>query len=115
MSQDRRQPYLGGGDLAEEGVYRWGHRQTAGLPGESAEGQLQGQYQPGGVRLGLRDALQPALRGRSGDREAVGQSGAVEGIQIAKANLGNVPSAYANINLSWPPNISRPATYYWKS
>jgi peptide/nickel transport system substrate-binding protein len=44
----------------------------------------------------------------------VGQSGAVEGIQVAKTDLGNVPSAYANINLSWPPNISRPATYYWK-
>jgi peptide/nickel transport system substrate-binding protein len=44
----------------------------------------------------------------------VGQSGAVEGIQVAKTDLGNVPSAYANINLSWPPNISRPVTYYWK-
>ncbi|MCC7367087.1 MAG: ABC transporter substrate-binding protein [Chloroflexi bacterium] len=44
----------------------------------------------------------------------VGQSGAVEGIQVAKNDLGNVPSAYANINLSWPPNISRPVTYYWK-
>jgi peptide/nickel transport system substrate-binding protein len=44
----------------------------------------------------------------------VGQSGAVEGIQVAKVDLGNVPSAYANINLSWPPSITRPATYYWK-
>ena len=45
----------------------------------------------------------------------VGQSGAVEGIQIAKNNLGNVPSGFANINLAWPPNISRPVTFYWKS
>ena len=45
----------------------------------------------------------------------VGQSGAVEGIQIAKNNLGNVPTGYANINLTWPPSISRPATFYWKS
>jgi peptide/nickel transport system substrate-binding protein len=43
-----------------------------------------------------------------------GQAGAVEGIQIAKTDLGNVPSAFANINLTWPPSIARPVQFYWK-
>jgi peptide/nickel transport system substrate-binding protein len=45
----------------------------------------------------------------------VGQAGAVMGIMIAKNNLGNTPSAYANINLTWPPNIGRPVQFYFKS
>ena len=44
----------------------------------------------------------------------VGQAGAVQGIMVAKNDLGNTPSAYANINLTWPPSISRPVTFYWK-
>ena len=44
----------------------------------------------------------------------VGQAGAVQGIMIAKNDLGNTPSAYANINLTWPPSIARPVQFYWK-
>ncbi|MDP8923373.1 MAG: ABC transporter substrate-binding protein, partial [Chloroflexota bacterium] len=44
----------------------------------------------------------------------VGQAGAVMGIMIAKNDLGNTPSAYANINLTWPPSIARPVQFYWK-
>jgi peptide/nickel transport system substrate-binding protein len=43
-----------------------------------------------------------------------GQAGAVEGIQLAKNDLGNIPSAFANINLTWPPSIARPVQFYWK-
>jgi len=43
-----------------------------------------------------------------------GQAGAVQGIMIAKNDLGNTPSAYANINLTWPPSIGRPVQFYWK-
>ena len=45
----------------------------------------------------------------------VGQAGAVMGIMIAKNNVGNTPSAYANINLTWPPSIARPVQFYFKS
>jgi peptide/nickel transport system substrate-binding protein len=45
----------------------------------------------------------------------VGQAGAVMGIMIAKNNVGNTPSAYANINLTWPPSIGRPVQFYFKS
>jgi peptide/nickel transport system substrate-binding protein len=44
----------------------------------------------------------------------VGQAGAVMGIMIAKNDMGNTPTGYANINLTWPPSISRPCTFYWK-
>ncbi len=44
----------------------------------------------------------------------VGQAGAVMGIMVAKNDLGNTPSAYANINLTWPPSIARPVQFYWK-
>jgi len=44
-----------------------------------------------------------------------GQAGAVMGIMIAKNNMGNTPSAYANINLTWPPSIARPVQFYFKS
>jgi hypothetical protein len=37
------------------------------------------------------------------------------GIMIAKNNMGNTPSAYANINLTWPPSIARPVQFYFKS
>jgi peptide/nickel transport system substrate-binding protein len=43
-----------------------------------------------------------------------GQAGAVEGTQVAKVDLGNVPERFANINATWPPSISRPVTFYWK-
>jgi hypothetical protein len=29
--------------------------------------------------------------------------------------MGNTPSAYANINLTWPPSIARPVQFYFKS
>jgi peptide/nickel transport system substrate-binding protein len=45
----------------------------------------------------------------------VGQAGAVMGIMIAKNTMGNTPSAYANINLTWPPSIGRPVQFYFKS
>jgi peptide/nickel transport system substrate-binding protein len=44
-----------------------------------------------------------------------GQAGAVMGIMVAKNNMGNTPSAYANINLTWPPSIARPVQFYFKS
>ena len=44
-----------------------------------------------------------------------GQAGAVMGIMIAKNTMGNTPSAYANINLTWPPSIARPVQFYFKS
>lgn len=45
----------------------------------------------------------------------VGQSGAVQGILVAKTNMGNVPSRFANVNLTWPPSVTRPVTFYWKT
>ncbi len=45
----------------------------------------------------------------------VGQSGAVQGIMVAKTNLGNVPERFANVNLTWPPSIARPVTFFFKS
>jgi len=44
----------------------------------------------------------------------VGQSGAVQGIMVAKQNMGNVPERFANVNLTWPPSIARPVTFYFK-
>src|SRR3712207_3409803 len=44
----------------------------------------------------------------------VGQSGAVQGIMVAKNNMGNVPERFANVNLTWPPSITRPVTFYFK-
>jgi peptide/nickel transport system substrate-binding protein len=44
-----------------------------------------------------------------------GQAGAVMGIMIAKNYMGNTPSAYANINLTWPPSIARPVQFYFKN
>jgi peptide/nickel transport system substrate-binding protein len=43
-----------------------------------------------------------------------GQAGAVEGVQVAKVDLGNVPERFTNVNISWPPSISRPVTFFWK-
>ena len=44
----------------------------------------------------------------------VGQSGAVQGIMVAKNNMGNVPERFTNVNLTWPPSIARPVTFYFK-
>jgi len=44
----------------------------------------------------------------------VGQSGAVQGIMVTKETMGNVPERFANVNLTWPPSIARPVTFYFK-
>lgn len=44
----------------------------------------------------------------------VGQSGASEGIQVTKVDLGNVPERFLQITRVFAPNICRPVQFYWK-
>ena len=44
----------------------------------------------------------------------VGQSGAFMGVRVVKNNMGNIPSRHFNIQAGQTPNISRPATFYFK-
>lgn len=45
----------------------------------------------------------------------VGQSGAFMGVRVVKNNMGNIPSRHFNIQAGQTPNISRPATFFFKS
>jgi peptide/nickel transport system substrate-binding protein len=45
----------------------------------------------------------------------VGQSGAFMGVRIYKNNMGNIPDRQFNIQAGQTPNISRPATFFFKS
>ena len=44
----------------------------------------------------------------------VGQSGASEGVQITKNDLGNVPERFLQITRVFAPNICMPVQFYWK-
>lgn len=44
----------------------------------------------------------------------VGQSGAFMGVRVVKNNMGNIPSRHLNIQAGQTPNISRPATFFFK-
>lgn len=44
----------------------------------------------------------------------VGQSGAFMGVRVVKNNMGNIPSRHFNIQAGQTPNISRPATFFFK-
>jgi peptide/nickel transport system substrate-binding protein len=44
----------------------------------------------------------------------VGQSGAMQGIQVTKTKLGNVPRRWLHLNRQFSPAVTRPMCFYWK-